>query len=112
MLNLLSNAVKFNEPGGQVIVSTALSEAEPGRGAGARHRARHVRQRHRDRDEALPAASTPKAVAGSGLGLPLTKAMVEASQGQLRITSKPGEGTLVEVTLQRAVEPALSLPAE
>ena len=27
MLNLMSNAVKFNEPGGQVIVSTALDEA-------------------------------------------------------------------------------------
>ena len=29
LLNLLSNAVKFNEPGGQVIVSTALDEAAP-----------------------------------------------------------------------------------
>ena len=27
MLNLMSNAVKFNEPGGQVIVSTALDDA-------------------------------------------------------------------------------------
>ena len=27
LLNLMSNAVKFNEPGGQVIVSTALDEA-------------------------------------------------------------------------------------
>jgi len=26
MLNLMSNAVKFNEPGGQVIVSTAMNE--------------------------------------------------------------------------------------
>ena len=27
ILNLMSNAVKFNEPGGQVIVSTALDES-------------------------------------------------------------------------------------
>ena len=27
LLNLMSNAVKFNEPGGQVIVSTALDDA-------------------------------------------------------------------------------------
>jgi len=27
MLNLMSNAVKFNEPGGQVIISTAVDGA-------------------------------------------------------------------------------------
>ena len=27
MLNLMSNAVKFNEPGGQVIVSTAINDS-------------------------------------------------------------------------------------
>src|ERR1700734_2109195 len=27
MLNLMSNAVKFNEPGGQVIVSTAMNDS-------------------------------------------------------------------------------------
>ena len=27
MLNLMANAVKYNEPGGQVIVSTALDDA-------------------------------------------------------------------------------------
>jgi signal transduction histidine kinase len=34
---------------------------------------------------------------GTGLGLPLAKALVEANRGTLRITSAPGDGTLVEI---------------
>ena len=34
---------------------------------------------------------------GTGLGLPLTKAMAEANRAQFSITSTPNEGTLVEV---------------
>lgn len=34
---------------------------------------------------------------GTGLGLPLTKAMVEANRARFTITSSPGDGTLVEV---------------
>jgi signal transduction histidine kinase len=34
---------------------------------------------------------------GTGLGLPLAKALVEANRGALRITSAPNEGTLVEI---------------
>jgi signal transduction histidine kinase len=35
---------------------------------------------------------------GTGLGLPLTKAMVDANRAQFAISSTPNEGTLVEVT--------------
>jgi len=35
---------------------------------------------------------------GTGLGLPLTKAMVEANRARFAISSAPGEGTLVEIT--------------
>jgi signal transduction histidine kinase len=35
---------------------------------------------------------------GTGLGLPLTKAMVDANRANFNITSAPNEGTLVEVT--------------
>ena len=35
---------------------------------------------------------------GTGLGLPLTKALTEANRANLSIQSKPREGTLVEVT--------------
>ena len=34
---------------------------------------------------------------GTGLGLPLTKAMVEANRAQFAIDSTPGRGTVVEI---------------
>jgi PAS domain S-box-containing protein len=96
-LNLVSNAIKFTDAGGQVIVSTALTD----RGEVAL----------RVRDTGLGMSETEIAAAlepfrqlnttrkrgGSGLGLPLTKALVEANSGAMQITSHPGEGTLVEV---------------
>ncbi|MFD0937858.1 ATP-binding protein, partial [Methylobacterium trifolii] len=36
---------------------------------------------------------------GRGLGLPLTRALVEANHGQLLISSRKDEGTLVEILL-------------
>jgi signal transduction histidine kinase len=40
---------------------------------------------------------------GSGLGLHIAKAIVSAHDGDIRIESAPGEGTIVYVTLTRAV---------
>lgn len=39
---------------------------------------------------------------GSGLGLPVVQRIVEAHGGSVRVESRPGEGTLVEVWLPRA----------
>jgi len=36
---------------------------------------------------------------GTGLGLPLAKALAEAHDGRLEIASRPGRGTTVVVTL-------------
>ena len=112
VLNLLSNAVKFNEPGGQVIVSTAAIE-----NGGVAIRVRDTGLGMSEQDiavamEPFRQLSTPKASAGSGLGLPLTKALVEANQAIMVIKSRPKEGTLVEVVFQRAPAEAMSVPAE
>ena len=97
MLNLLSNGVKFNEPGGQVIVSTALTDAG------------HAVIRIRDTGIGMTEAETQIALepfrqlatsrvsGGTGLGLPLTKALVEANRASFTIKSKKTEGTLIEV---------------
>ncbi len=97
LLNLLSNAVKFNEPGGQVIVSSALTDSG------------HVVIRVKDTgigmsDEDVQTALEPfKQVAishkrpGTGLGLPLTKALIEANQASFTIRSRKNEGTLVGI---------------
>jgi signal transduction histidine kinase len=97
LLNLLSNALKFNEPGGQVIVSSALTDAG------------YVVIRVKDTgigmsdDEVQLALEPFKQVAtaqkrnGTGLGLPLTKALIEANHASFTIRSRKSEGTLVEI---------------
>lgn len=98
-LNLLSNAVRFTQPGGQVIVSTAYEATGD------------VVMRVRDTGVGMSSAEIEQALKpfkqinslkrtrtdGTGLGLPLTKAMVEANRARFSIHSAPGDGTLVEI---------------
>ena len=96
LLNLMANAVKYNEPGGQVIVSTALDDA------GAvilRVRDTGIGMNESELAVALePFRRVPgvKAAEGTGLGLPLTKALVEANHADFTIKSRKDQGTLVE----------------
>lgn len=97
--NLLSNAVKFNEPGGQVIVSTALSDDGT---VVLRVRDTGVGMTDEEIAAALEpfggvAASQPAKAGSNGLGLPLTRALVGANGASMAIRSRPREGTLVEV---------------
>ncbi|MGW9329361.1 ATP-binding protein [Bosea sp. NPDC055594] len=98
VLNLLSNAVKFTDAGGQVIVSTALGDQGE-----AILRVRDTGIGMDDEEIALALepfrrVQTTRKAGGTGLGLPLTKALVEANRAALTITSVKKEGTLVEVT--------------
>lgn len=97
-LNLISNAIKFSEAGGQIIVSTTLSE----RGEVVlRIRDNGIGMREEDIATALEPfrqVGTARRNGGTGLGLPLTKALVEANRAALSIRSAPDKGTLVEVT--------------
>ena len=97
LLNLMSNAVKFNEPGGQVIVSTALSDV----GAPViRVRDTGIGMSESELAVALEPFRRPenrKLVDGAGLGLPLTKALVEANHAKFSIKSRKEQGTLVEI---------------
>jgi PAS domain S-box-containing protein len=102
VLNLLSNAVKFNKPNGQVIVSTLLADSGS------------VVVRIRDTGlgmqegniglafEPFRRLTTGRPSRGTGLGLPLTKALVEANGASLTFKSKEQEGTLVEVSFPPA----------
>ena len=97
VLNLLSNAVKFNEEGGQVIVSTALTDAGH---AVIRIKDTGIGMSESEIETALEPfrqIATARATRGTGLGLPLTKALIEANRASFSIKSKKAEGTLVEV---------------
>ena len=99
-LNLLSNAIRYTQAGGQVIVSTAY---EPSGEVVMRVRDTGVGMSQVEIEQAmkpfkqLNALKRPRGD-GTGLGLPLTKAMVEANRARFSINSTPGEGTLVEIS--------------
>jgi PAS domain S-box-containing protein len=96
-LNVIANAIRFTEAGGQVIVSTAVTDRGE---VGIRVRDTGVGMSAEDVEAALEPfrqLATARRGGGTGLGLPLTKALVEANRGALRITSARNEGTLVEV---------------
>jgi len=99
VLNLLSNSIKFTGAGGQVIVSTALAgEAE----VVLRVRDTGAGMSEQELQTALEpfrqlATSSRYGSNGTGLGLPITKALAEANHARFRITSGADSGTLVEV---------------
>ena len=101
--NLLSNATKFTPPGGRITVTTRknrdgvdLVVTDTGMGIDA---------------DSLPHLGTKffrtpstsdKGIPGIGLGLMLTKNIVEAHHGTLTISSREHEGTTVQIYLPKA----------
>ena len=97
ILNLLSNAIKFNKPGGQVIVSTSLEDNGE---VIVRVRDTGTGMSEKDLTAALEPfrqVHTARHGGGTGLGLPLTKALVEANRASFHIDSSPDQGTMVEI---------------
>jgi PAS domain S-box-containing protein len=101
LLNLLSNAVKFTATGGRVTIA-----ADRGPAGG-------LRVRVADTGIGIPAGdlgsvfdrfsqvenSYTRKYGGTGLGLHLTKKLVELHDGTIQLASREGSGTTVTVTL-------------
>jgi signal transduction histidine kinase len=101
LVNLLSNAIKFTPPGGKVSLKVE------------RRRLGGVTLRIEDTGIGMTAEQIPIALApfgqidsglnrkydGVGLGLPLTKRLVELHGGTIEIASEPQKGTAVSVRL-------------
>lgn len=99
-LNLLSNAVRYTGAGGQVIISTAYELTGD---VVIRVRDTGVGMSQQDLDQAMKPFKQLNTIKrghgdGTGLGLPLTKALVEGNRAKFVITSTPGKGTMVEIT--------------
>lgn len=99
-LNILANAIRFTPSGGQIVVSTSY---EANGSVILRIRDTGVGMTRGELDQAMKpfrqvTTGARKRGDGTGLGLPLTKAMAEANRAQFSITSAPNEGTLVEIS--------------
>ncbi len=101
VLNLLSNAIKFTREGGHVTLSTSIDDeggfeltvSDTGIGIA-----------ERDLETALAPFSQVdnaqhRSHEGTGLGLPISRALAELHGGSLEIQSEPGLGTTVTVRL-------------
>ena len=107
-LNLLSNAIKFTEPGGTVSIAAsagpdaiAVTVADTGIGMDPE-----------DIDVAFqPFAQVDNRLErryeGTGLGLPLTRALVDLHDAKIAVDSARGRGTAITVTFPRAARAAL-----
>ena len=108
VLNLLSNAIKYNNEGGQVEISAtgidggsiriAISDTGPG-----------------IPEDLVPRLFTPfdrlgvdyQGTEGTGLGLALSKHLVEAMHGTIGLENRPGQGSTFVISLPIATQTAL-----
>jgi PAS domain S-box-containing protein len=102
LLNLLGNAIKYNRAGGQVRMSCRHDDGAPelsvhdtGPGLDAQQQ-----QRLFTAFERLDAAAGP--VEGTGIGLALSRRLVQAMQGEIGVESQPGAGSRFWIRLPAA----------
>jgi signal transduction histidine kinase len=113
VVNLLSNAVKFIEPGnGRVEI--ALAEEDDFLRVDVRDNGPGVKLEHQEmifdkfRQSGDPLTGKPQ---GSGLGLYISRRIIEHSGGRLWVSSRPGQGACFSFTLPLVKEPALDQAA-
>jgi signal transduction histidine kinase len=109
-LNLLSNAIKFSRDGGEVCIRV-VSE-KPGlvvvefedHGIGMNEE--ELERALQPFGQAKP--STTRNYGGTGLGLPITKGLIEAHGGKLAIESRAGQGTIARISLPTERKPVMA----
>jgi CheY-like chemotaxis protein len=106
LLNLVSNGVKYNRDGGEVCVRCAdgdggrirLSVSDTGPGIPPEKLGRLFRPFDR-------LGAEQSGIEGTGLGLSLTKGLVELMSGSVGVESVPGEGSTFWIELPPAESP-------
>jgi signal transduction histidine kinase len=101
VFNLLSNAVKFTPKGGSVDVSATRQDGEvliavtdTGPGISAEDQGRIFEEFQQAKGDGN--AERPE---GTGLGLALSKSLVELHGGRIWVESEPGEGSTFTFTI-------------
>ena len=105
MVNLISNAVKYNRQGGKIILTcqehedgeVAISVTDTGPGLSGVDLDRIFVPFER-------LSADQSDVEGTGIGLPLARALAQVMHGELRATSTVGQGSTFTVSLRRAPE--------
>ena len=99
LINLLSNAVKYNREGGSVRLRALLRTgelrievADSGIGIAPEHLASLFEPFQRG-------AHARSAIEGTGIGLAVSRSLVELMGGRLEVTSTPGAGSVFSVVL-------------
>jgi two-component system sensor histidine kinase KdpD len=92
--NLLENAAKYSKPGTPITISAekqpeylALSVADRGIGIDPSEQTLIFERFYRARSQA-------SGTSGTGMGLAISRAIVEAHGGSIMVTSQPGEGSV------------------
>jgi len=112
-LNLLSNAVKYTPKGGHIRFATSSEEMPTGRirftfsveddGIGMSEEFQRVMFDEFAREENNPLRM--ETIAGTGLGLPIVKRLVDLMGGEIEVESALGKGTKVTVHLPMELAP-------
>ena len=116
VLNLISNAVKFTPEGGHIVVAISREDDERLRVAvtdtGIGITAEDLTRLARPFEQVEGQHS--KTTQGTGLGLALTKSLIELHGGTLSIESEPGRGTTVgfDLPIRRPGQPAKTQPTQ
>ena len=99
LVNLLENAVKYTKPGGRITISvrpmemyTEIAVSDTGRGIRQEELTEIFKRFYRSRDV--------ENIEGSGIGLYLSRLILEHEKGYITAASVPGEGSTFSVFLQ------------
>jgi heavy metal sensor kinase len=100
-INLIDNTIKYTPQGGSISIQlehqrgerTIVRIIDTGIGIASEHQA-HVFERFYRVDKARS-----RAEGGTGLGLSIARSIVQSHEGDISLSSEPGKGTTVVVTL-------------
>lgn len=107
LINLLSNAIKYSPDGGDIEAildvneqSVTVAIKDPGVGMTSAQ-AEHIFDKYYRVSDQEKAPARLSRVEGSGIGLYLTRALVEAHGGEILVQTKLGQGSTFSVVLPR-----------